>query len=186
MPIKKCICKKISYFCLVFSLYSSICFAIGEVPISNMGCYDLIKTTNTILSLGKQNIYCSELKFRKMAENQKLFYCYVDKQNIYHPANGLVMLYENLSGEATVFGISFEINDKVKFLQSAAVFSSLMLACGLTPDEAEQLIKSLIPINNTKQYGRIWSHRLNRYYYLAGEKEGDDICTFVLFAKDSV
>ena len=79
------------------------------------------------------------------------------------------------------------MNDKIKFLETAFVFSSVMLVCGLTKDEAVHLVNSLNHAkhaNDTMPYGYIWSHKLNRYYVLAGEKNEivDGAFSFMLIA----
>ncbi len=178
-------CIKIIFLSIVCTFYSSTCIANG-LPISDMNCSKLIERTNTILSLGGQNFCCSEPIFRKISSNEKVFFCYIDKQSLYRPSNGLIMLYESTDGKTINIGITFEASDKRKSLQTMLVISSIMLACGLTTNEATQLISSLNQVNGARQYGHIWSKKLNRYYILAFNKIEDGILSALLVATDRI
>lgn len=187
---EKCVMlvKNTSYTLLLFVLfclfYSHTCFAANGLPISNMNCYDLIEKTNAILS-SRENFRCSEPIFKKVAQNERVFTCYVDKKNIYRPANGLIILYESLTGETTTFGITLEMDDKIKFRQVTFVFVSLMLACGLSHEEIDQLANSST-YGAEEYYSQVWSSKLNRYYVLTGKKFSDEVYSFMLVAMDSL
>lgn len=177
---------KLIFLFTVCFLYSSACFANG-LPISTMNCHSLVGRINATLPLlGKKDFRCSTPILKSVSSDEKGFYCYIDRQNIYRPANGLIVLNETNDGKTITIGITWEADDKRKTEQVMFVMSSAMIACGLTLDEATQLVESFKQALGKRNRASVWSQNLNRYYSLAVDKMGDGIYCILLIATDGL
>lgn len=178
--------KRVLLITLISILCFSTCSASNNLPVSNLSSHDLAIAVNSILSLAQRDYRCSTPTFKFVDENGKIFGAHVGGLNAYNPGNGLVMFIEFPTGKTKSISVSFDKTDRVKNNQVCFFIACILKTCGLTTNEATQLVNKMNkPIDANTRYGYILCHGQNRYYVLCESKESNMI-TLTLYATDSM
>lgn len=187
--MKMVICKVYIFLLISCFLNFSTCFA-HDLPITNMNVSELIEKTNAILSIGNMNFRCTKPTPIGLSKSrrEKQFLCFFDSNN--PTINERMGLTENLSGETLAVLVSAS-NNTTKLNQQNMLIGAVLLACGLSYDESNELVRSMEKINYESSMwsriyeGNILSHKLNRYYILRRFESYDSV-DYVFLASDNI